>query len=196
MLCREGQRYVDVLAPGATLDARPVPPDAQWRGTLRLEGPHQRRNAAVALGGADGAARHLAPRRRARWSAGFADARSLPGRLDRRGKWLFDVAHNPDGMRTLVTALAALRPRAPIHALVAILGDKDWPEMLVLLDGTVERGVLTVAPTAAGRGWNLEALDRWLGDRSPAAGRGTVDARPRTGPGAGAGRRRERAPCS
>ena len=30
--------------------------------------------------------------------------------------------------------------------------------MLVQLDGIVERGVLTVAPTAASRGWNLEWL--------------------------------------
>jgi len=100
---------------------------------------------------------------------GFAEA-FIAGRLDRRGRFLFDVAHNPDGVRTLVTALAALRPRAPIHAVVAILGDKDWPEMLRILDGTVERGVLTIAPTAAGRGWNLEALDRWLGDRSQGKG--------------------------
>ena len=34
--------------------------------------------------------------------------------------------------------------------------------MLVTLDPAVDRGVLTVAPTAAGRGWNLDWLDRWL----------------------------------
>jgi len=168
VLCREGQRYVDVLAPGATLDARPVPPDAQWRGTLRLEGPHQRRNAAVALAALEALPATWRPDAGA-VERGFAEA-FIAGRLDRRGRFLFDVAHNPDGVRTLVTALAALRPRAPIHAVVAILGDKDWPEMLRILDGTVERGVLTIAPTAAGRGWNLEALDRWLGDRSPGKG--------------------------
>ncbi len=42
--------------------------------------------------------------------------------------------------------------------------------MLGSLDGTVVRGVLTVAPTAAGRGWNLDALKRWLGDRAPGPG--------------------------
>jgi dihydrofolate synthase/folylpolyglutamate synthase len=100
----------------------------------------------------------------------------IPGRLDRRGRWLFDVAHNPDGMRTLVAALAASPPPGPLHALVSILGDKDWPEMLVTLDCAVTKGVLTLAPTAAGRGWNLEWLDRWLRDpaRPPARAQWTL----------------------
>jgi dihydrofolate synthase/folylpolyglutamate synthase len=36
--------------------------------------------------------------------------------------------------------------------------------MLVTLDRAVDRGVLTLAPTAAGRGWNFDWLDRWLAD--------------------------------
>jgi dihydrofolate synthase/folylpolyglutamate synthase len=36
--------------------------------------------------------------------------------------------------------------------------------MLVLLDQVVDRGILTRAPTAANRGWNLEWLGRWLRD--------------------------------
>ena len=40
-------------------------------------------------------------------------------------------------------------PPRPLHALVSILGDKEWPEMLVQLDRVIDRGVLTVAPTAA-----------------------------------------------
>jgi len=100
----------------------------------------------------------------------------IPGRLDRRGKWLFDVAHNPDGMRSLVAALAAAPPPGPVHALVSILGDKDWPEMLVALDCAVSKGVLTLAPTAAGRGWSLEWLERWLRDpaRPPARAHWTL----------------------
>ena len=34
-------------------------------------------------------------------AGGFARAR-LPGRLDRRGRWLFDVAHNPAGLAVLL----------------------------------------------------------------------------------------------
>jgi dihydrofolate synthase/folylpolyglutamate synthase len=99
----------------------------------------------------------------------FGDA-AVPGRLDRRGRWLFDVAHNPDGMRALVAALAVLRPARPLHALVSILGDKEWPDMLVQLDQAIDRGVLTIAPTAAARGWDIEWLGRWLSDptRPPA----------------------------
>ena len=55
-------------------------------------------------------------------------------------------------MRALVAALSVLRPARPIHALVSILGDKEWPDMLVQLDQAIDRGVLTIAPTAAARG--------------------------------------------
>ena len=34
--------------------------------------------------------------------------------------------------------------------------------MLVQLDRVLDRGVLTVAPTAAGRGWDTDWLRRWL----------------------------------
>ena len=53
-----------------------------------------------------------------------------------------------------------------MHALVSILGDKEWPEMLVQLDQVIDRGVLTIAPTAAARGWDIEWLRRWLKDPS------------------------------
>ena len=152
----------------AVPDIRVVPAGAEWSGALQLAGAHQRRNAAVAecvlrslpepYRPAPAAVRH-----------GFAEAR-VAGRLDRRGRWLFDVAHNPDGVRALVRALRELDPPRPLHALVSILGDKEWAEMLVLLDQVVDRGILTRAPTAAGRGWNLEWLGRWLRDpaRPPA----------------------------
>ena len=67
--------------------------------------------------------------------------------------------------RSLVTALQTIRPARPVHALVSILGDKEWPEMLVQLDRVIDRGILTVAPTAASRGWNAVWLRRWLRDR-------------------------------
>ena len=131
-------------------------------------GPHQRRNAAVA----QGLLTALPPPYRptaTQIERAFGLAR-VAGRLDQRGRWLFDVAHNPDGMRSLVRALAATRPRRPLHALVSILGDKEWPEMLVQLDQAIDRGVLTIAPTAAARGWDIEWLRRWLKDpdRPPA----------------------------
>lgn len=167
-LARRADGYVAALAPGERADVRVVPPEARWAGPLGLAGAHQRRNAAVAE-----AALAALP---APWrpdadavARGFARA-FIPGRLDRRGPWLFDVAHNPDGMRTLVEALQAPEMPRPIHALVSILGDKEWPEMLVTLDAAVDRGYLTLAPTAASRGWDLDWLARWLADpaRPPA----------------------------
>jgi dihydrofolate synthase/folylpolyglutamate synthase len=168
VLRREARRAVARQAPGARADVRVLPPEYEWCGPLGLAGPHQRRNAAVAHGvlmalpapwRPDGAAVARA----------FGTAR-LPGRLDRRGTWLFDVAHNPDGIRALIAALERMRQPRPIHGLVSILGDKEWPEMLVQLDRVLDHGVLTVAPTAASRGWNTEWLRRWLQDptRPPA----------------------------
>ena len=91
----------------------------------RSQGPHQRRNAAVALAALEALPAPWRPDAGA-IERGFADA-FIAGRLDRRGHWLFDVAHNPDGMRTLVRPWAELEVPRPIHALVSILGDKDWP---------------------------------------------------------------------
>ncbi|MEO8140670.1 MAG: Mur ligase family protein [Gemmatimonadota bacterium] len=139
-----------------------LPAEYRWRGRLGLNGPFQRRNAAVA----HGILMALPPRYRPDGTSierGFARAR-IPGRFDRRGKWLFDVAHNPDGMTALGEAITAAKVPRPIHALVSILGDKAWPEMLVRLDAAVDRGVLTVAPTAAGRRWDMTWLKKWLSD--------------------------------
>jgi len=161
-------RLVEVLrqAAGTTsngqADVRVLPPDYVWQGPLSLRGPYQRRNAAVA----HGILMALPPRYRPDRAAierGFARAR-VPGRFDRRGKWLFDVAHNPDGMRGLVAAVEDAELPRPIHALVSILGDKAWPEMLVRLDSVIDRGILTIAPTAQGRRWDIEWLRRWLKD--------------------------------
>jgi dihydrofolate synthase / folylpolyglutamate synthase len=158
----------------ARADIRVLPADYRWNGSLGLSGPHQRRNAAVA----QGILAALPPPYRptaAQLETAFASVR-VAGRLDRRGRWLFDVAHNPDGMRSLVAALKAMRPPAPVHALVSILGDKEWAEMLVQLDQVIDRGFLTIAPTAAARGWDIEWLRRWLRDpaRPPARAEWTL----------------------
>jgi dihydrofolate synthase / folylpolyglutamate synthase len=169
VLRREARRTVE-RSDGRAMraDIRVLPPEYEWTGPLSLAGPHQRRNAAVAYG----ILTALPPPYRptlAQTGRAFGSV-TIPGRLDRRGRWLFDVAHNPDGMRALVTALGAIRPLRPVHALVSILGDKEWPEMLVQLDQAIDRGILTIAPTAAARGWDIEWLGRWLSDpaRPPA----------------------------
>ena len=160
VLRREGQRSVQSIDPSKDLDIRVVPPGRVWDGELTLAGKHQRRNAAVAQAVLEALPSEWRPDREA-VARGFASAR-VPGRLDRYGKWLFDVAHNPDGMRALVKALQANPPAGPVHALVSILGDKAWPEMLVELDQVVDCGILTVAPSADTRRWDLEWLKNWL----------------------------------
>ena len=124
---------------------------------LGLRGPHQVANAWVA----GAALKHLpasaglpaGPPIGEEIPASFADAH-IPARFDMRGKWIFDVAHNPDGMRVLVEALASHQPPRPLHALVGIRSDKDWRPMLALLAPVVDRLVLTMPPS-------IPMLQRW-----------------------------------
>ncbi|HKP30855.1 MAG TPA: Mur ligase family protein, partial [Gemmatimonadales bacterium] len=126
VLRREGGKAVRSIDANAILDLRVVPPGARYEGSLGLAGAHQKRNAAVARAVLEALPERYRPADTDVRSA-FAGAR-VPGRLDRHGRWLFDVAHNPDGMRALVRALRELDIPRPIHALVSILGDKAWPD--------------------------------------------------------------------
>ncbi|HEX3927844.1 MAG TPA: Mur ligase family protein [Gemmatimonadales bacterium] len=167
-LVEAGEAAVRAANPAGVYLPVIVPPSEQWHGPLAMPGRHQRRNAAVARAILDLLPARLRPTPDAMADA-FAHAR-VAGRLDRRGRWLFDVAHNPDGVRSLTAALADLDLPRPVHALVSILGDKAWPDMLVELDRAVDLGVLTVAPSADQRRWDLGWLERWLADPArPAA---------------------------
>jgi dihydrofolate synthase/folylpolyglutamate synthase len=163
VLRREARRAVARATPDGRADIRVLPPDYEWTGALGLQGPHQRRNAGVAHGILMALPAPYRPPAEA-VERGFASA-WIAGRLDRRGKWLFDVAHNPDGVRALTLAVESMPLPRPLHGLISILGDKEWPEMLVELDRVLDRGVLTVAPTAASRGWDAAWLRRWLAKR-------------------------------
>jgi len=132
---------------------RPLPPAT----VLGLRGVHQVANAWVACA----ALKHLpkgsglpeGPPIGEEIPASFADA-YIAARFDVRGKWIFDVAHNPDGMRVLVDALVGHAPPRPLHALVGIRNDKDWRPMLERLAPVVDRLVLTVPPS-------IPVLQRW-----------------------------------
>ncbi|MGE5743547.1 MAG: bifunctional folylpolyglutamate synthase/dihydrofolate synthase [Gemmatimonadota bacterium] len=115
---------------------------------LGLRGPHQWTNAWVALGALNALPPPFGPF--GPWMpASFAEA-YVPGRFDVRGRWIFDVAHNPDGMGVLVAALREFDPPRPLHALVGIRNDKDWPAMLAAIRPEVDRLLLTVAPSVPG----------------------------------------------
>jgi len=81
----------------------------------------------------------------------------IPGRFERAGKFILDVAHNPAGVDVLVQTLRSVAPPEPIVVLLCVLRDKDWREMVRLLSTIASRFVLTMAPTApASRAWDLD----------------------------------------
>lgn len=80
---------------------------------------------------------------------------TLPGRLDRRGRIIFDVAHNPAGIAALMGSLAHIGVTRPLVAVVGILSDKDWRGMIDRLAPVVDELILTAPPTApAARRWD------------------------------------------
>lgn len=62
--------------------------------------------------------------------------------------WLFDVAHNTAGIESLVDTIDRLELPLPIVALVGVLGDKQWRDMLPPLFRRTVGAVLTQPPSA------------------------------------------------
>jgi dihydrofolate synthase/folylpolyglutamate synthase len=128
---------------------------------LGLLGKHQVANAQVAHAVLNALPKPFGPVGKS-FPASFATA-YVPGRFEMRGKWIFDVAHNPDGMRVVAEAVRDLGAtiRRPLHALVGIRNDKDWRAMLEMLRPVVDRLVLTVPPS-------IPLMQRWsLEDMGP-----------------------------
>ena len=118
-----------------------------------LPGAHQARNTVIAIETVRAAGEDLLPP-----PARITEALStvfLPGRFQRYGKLIFDVAHNPDGARTVAQTLAALAPPRPRVALLAVLSDKDWRGIVRELSLAVDSFIFTNAPSAPpDRRWN------------------------------------------
>ncbi len=121
-----------------------------------LAGLHQAANTAMALVMLDAAG---PPYATSLAGAGAALVQvHLPGRFHRYGKYIFDVAHNPDGASVLAQTIEAIRPPAPIVAVLTVLGDKDWRGIMEQLSRVVSQFVVTTAPTApASRAWDPDA---------------------------------------
>jgi len=118
-----------------------------------LIGAFQARNTAIAIATVDALGRKYRPTR-AQISAKLTQL-FLPGRYQRYGKFIFDVAHNPDGARTVAESISALSPPSPRIALVAILSDKDWHGIIRALAPAIDRFVFTSAPSApSDRRWD------------------------------------------
>jgi dihydrofolate synthase/folylpolyglutamate synthase len=156
---RRGLSRVTAGSSGATFDVT-TPARRYGKLEIGLLGAYQAENALLALRLAELIGGAL-PVDEAAIRSGLAAAR-VPGRFDRRGKWMFDVAHNPDGARALAGVLETVAPPRPIAAVVAVLRDKAWREMLETLSGAVDLLVLTRAPSApAERAWDLHEVEGW-----------------------------------
>jgi dihydrofolate synthase/folylpolyglutamate synthase len=144
---------VEVNASGTSfkLDAR------QTAGTLQIATPligeHQARNTATAIATVAAVGKEYLPRP-GDISKALA-ATFLPGRFQRHGKFIFDVAHNPNGARTVAQTIRTINPPAPRVALVAVLSDKDWRGIIRELAPAVDSFLFTNAPSAPPeRQWN------------------------------------------
>jgi dihydrofolate synthase/folylpolyglutamate synthase len=155
----------NVTADGAGVQFDAATPVRRYEGLrIGLAGAYQAENALLAVRLAELAGSAF-PVDEAALRAGLLAAR-VPGRFDRRGKWIFDVAHNPDGARALASVLAAVRPPRPVVGVASILRDKAWREMLEVLAAAVDVLVLTRAPSApAERAWDLDEVSRWASER-------------------------------
>jgi len=121
---------------------------------LGLRGRHQVANALVAHAVLNALPAPFGPAGK-NLPASFAHA-YIPGRFEMRGKWIFDVAHNPDGMRVVAEAIrdGGKSIRRPLHGLVGIRNDKDWRAMLEILGPVVDQLILTVPPS-------IPVMQRW-----------------------------------
>jgi dihydrofolate synthase / folylpolyglutamate synthase len=120
-----------------------------------LSGAHQASNAAVAIAMLRAAGKPYTPSDEV-LQAGLGRV-FLPGRFQRVGPFIFDVAHNPDGAGVLARTLATVRPPRPVVAVLSVLNDKDWRGVMAALAGVVDSFVLTNAPTApAIRAWRVD----------------------------------------
>ena len=119
-----------------------------------LLGAHQSDNTVTAMVGLDAAG--LAP-----WPTRseviVVPSVALPGRFQRVGRWILDVAHNPSGAEVLADTVVAVSPPRPIVALLAVLGDKDWRGIMRALARVCDAVVVTLPPSAPpARVWNVE----------------------------------------
>ncbi len=114
-----------------------------------LPGRHQAMNLALAVESLEHLPAHLKPGRGAVVEG--AAAVQWPGRLQievgHGGTWVFDVAHNPAGVRALSGSLPRLGLPEPLVLLVGIQGDKDWRSMLPPLFALTREAVLTQPPS-------------------------------------------------
>ncbi|MEX2110627.1 MAG: folylpolyglutamate synthase/dihydrofolate synthase family protein [Gemmatimonadaceae bacterium] len=131
--------------------------------TTPLVGDHQARNTTIAIAAVSALAAEYYPE--LFWVSAALESVFLPGRFQRHGKYIFDVAHNPAGARTVADTLLALKTPAPRTAVVSVLADKDWRGIIRTLAPAVDRFVFTSAPSATpDRAWDPARADAFARD--------------------------------
>lgn len=163
-----------------TLDGTALVLDAEPWGRLDLRTPllgrHQAMNTALAV-----SALALLPdglRPDAQAVRAGVEAVRWPGRAQIERvegvTWLFDAAHNPAGVGSLLAVAAELHLPTPITAIAAVMSDKDWERMLLPLSARADTLVLTLAPSAPpGRVWDPEQAAERL--RAKAGARAAIE---------------------
>ena len=103
-----------------------------------------------------------------------------------------DGAHNPDGVRVLARSLAAVRVPRPAVGVLAIMRDKDYPEMIAsllpLLDGVVCTQASEPRKSLPPTSWRRRSAHAAPWTRAPG-----LDVEAMTDPHAALGRARARA---
>jgi dihydrofolate synthase / folylpolyglutamate synthase len=130
-----------------------------------LAGQHQAQNVAFALTLLDAAGPPYATTLEAAEVA--LPTIRIPGRFQLCGRYVFDVAHNPEGAEVLARTLLEVAPEPPVVALFSVLADKDWRQMLRTLARSVSCFIITTAPSAPrNRVWELPEVARFAADES------------------------------
>jgi dihydrofolate synthase/folylpolyglutamate synthase len=159
-VCAERGAPLHVLAPGCVQDLEVVADHTaftlgteSWgelRMTTPLIGHHQAVNVALAVTALEHVRVELRPLA-CDVVSGVAGV-NWPGRdqveeIDGR-TWLFDVAHNAAGVVSLVDVLDRIALPRPWVALIGVLGDREWRDMLPPVLQRVDRAILTRPPSA------------------------------------------------
>jgi dihydrofolate synthase/folylpolyglutamate synthase len=136
--------------------------------TTRLIGAYQARNTATAIATVAALGDRYVPALEEMTLA--LQSVFLPGRFQRRDKFIFDVAHNPAGAQGIAENLVAIDPPHPRCALLAVLADKDWRGIIDALGPVLDRLVITNAPSApVERRWNASEAHAYAVGRNIAA---------------------------
>ncbi|MFL5501221.1 MAG: bifunctional folylpolyglutamate synthase/dihydrofolate synthase [Gemmatimonadaceae bacterium] len=144
-----GDAEVSLAGTSFTLTAN----ENRQRVTTPLLGEYQARNTATAMATIEALGKNWLPS-----SGDLSRALGsvfLPGRFQRVGNIVLDVAHNPAGARTVAKTINDLDLPRPRTALIAVLSDKDWRGIVEELAPAIDQFVFTSAPSAPEeRRWN------------------------------------------